>query len=72
MSIITAKLFFDSKVNLCNSDFEVNELLDSNNDVAYMFDIFGRNTLEAACNKLLIKIYEDGSVEKIINIRSTH
>ncbi len=65
MSIIAAKLFFDTKANFCNdlSVFEFN----SQNDLIKIFDLFGRAVQGVNKSNLTIKLHQDGSVQKTIS-----
>ena len=65
MSIIAAKLFFDTKANFCNdlSFFELNV----QNDIIKIFDLFGRTVKGVSKSNLTIKLHQDGSVQKTIS-----
>ena len=62
MSIIAAKLFFDTKANFCNS-VHVFESTQSNH-VINVFDLLGRPVTDSKQNSLMIEMYQDGSVKK--------
>jgi len=64
MSLISAKLFFDTKANFCGEVF----MPESNKDkeVVAIFDSFGRFIKNPNECHFMIKLYSDGSVEKII------
>ena len=64
ISIISAKLFFDTYANFCNQTI-LNEL-QANQYIVNMFDVFGRAVAKQEPNTLLLKLYNNGSVEKII------
>ena len=65
MSIIAAKLFFDTKANFCNdlSVFKSN----TQNDIIKIFDLFGRTIQNVNECDLTIKLHQDGSVKKTIS-----
>ena len=65
MSIIAAKLFFDTKANFCN-DLSVSEL-NVRNEIIKVFDLFGRTIKGVNKSNLTINLHQDGSVQKIIN-----
>ena len=64
VSIISAKLFFDTYANLCNPTF-LNEL-NSNQYLVNIFDIFGRPVIKQEPNTLFFKVHSNGFVDKVI------
>lgn len=64
ISIISAKLFFDTYANLC-AQTVLNEL-NSNQYLVNIFDIFGRPVIKQEPNTLFLKVHSNGNVDKVI------
>lgn len=64
MSIISAKLFFDTKANLCNQ-ISASESVKQDRLIK-VFDLYGRPVVNLNPYSVIIELYNDGSVKKNI------